>query len=120
VTAFGGLRVLVVEDEATVAMLIEDLLEELGCNIVASVASLPIARDLAIRGEFDVAMLDVNVAGEPVFPVAHTLRERGIPFLFSTGYGATGLPEEFLGCPVLAKPFSQAELKEKLALAVAA
>lgn len=119
-TELSGLRVLVVEDEAIVAMLIEDVLEALGCHIAASVASLATARDMAIRGEFDVAMLDVNVAGEPVFPVAHTLRERGIPFLFSTGYGATGLPEEFHGCPVLAKPFSQAELKEKLALAVAA
>lgn len=115
---FRGLRVLIVEDEATVAMLIEGMLEELGCDIVASVPSLALAREFSVLGDFDLAMLDVNVAGELVFPVAHLLRERRIPFLFSTGYGSMGLPAEFLECPVLAKPFSQAELTEKLALAI--
>lgn len=117
---FDGLRILIVEDEATVAMLIEDMLEELGCNVVASVPSLALARELSVRSDFDLAMLDVNVAGELVFPVAHLLRERRIPFIFSTGYGSMGLPAEFLECPVLAKPFSQAELTKKLALAIKA
>lgn len=115
-SAFPGLRVLVVEDEATVAMLIEDMLEELGCEIAASVASLSKAIDIAPVVDVDLAMLDVNVAGEMVFPVALLLQERQIPVLFSTGYGMAGLPAEFSACPVLAKPFSQSELLAKLAL----
>lgn len=113
-TEFGPLRVLVVEDEAMVAMLIEDMLEELGCNVVASVASLAVACNTAARAELDLAMLDVNVAGELVFPVANVLQERDIPFLLSTGYGTAGLPAEFLGREVLTKPFSQSELREKI------
>lgn len=111
---FSGLRVLVVEDEATIAMLIEDMLEELGHNVMASVASLAVARDMAVHAEFDLAVLDVNVAGELIFPVANVLQERNIPFLFSTGYGAAGLPDEFFGCQVITKPFSQPELREKI------
>jgi CheY-like chemotaxis protein len=118
VTGLNGVRVLVVEDEATVAMLIEDMLEDLGCTVVASIASLAAARDVATGAEIDLAMLDVNVAGELIFPIAHLLRERRIPFLFSTGYGMAGLPAEFLDCPVLAKPFSQSELQEKVVRAL--
>jgi len=118
VTAFSGLRVLVVEDEATVAMLIEDMLEELGCEIAASVASVSRAMDIAPVVDVDLAMLDVNVAGEMVFPVALLLQERQIPVLFSTGYGMAGLPSEFSACQVLAKPFSQSDLVAKLALSL--
>jgi CheY-like chemotaxis protein len=113
-TEFSGLRILVVEDEAMIAMLIEDMLEELGHRVIASVASLAVARDMAARAELDLAVLDVNVAGELIFPVANVLQERDIPFLFSTGYGAAGLSAEFLGCEVLTKPFSQPELREKI------
>lgn len=117
-TDLSKLRVLVVEDEATVAMLIEDMLDDLGCEIVASVASLAKARELAVTAEFDFAMLDVNLAGELVFPVAALLGERKIPFLFSTGYGIVGLPPEFASYCVVAKPFSQAELRAKIVVAL--
>jgi CheY-like chemotaxis protein len=103
-TLFAGIKVLLVEDEGTVAMLIEEMLEDLGCTVVASVP------------EVDLAILDVNLAGERVFPVAEILRGRGVPFLFSTGYGASGLPEEFAQSPVLHKPFSESELQLKIAL----
>lgn len=115
-TNFCGLKVLVVEDEAAVAMLIEDMLEDVGCEIVASIASLGQAMRIAPVVAADLAMLDVNIAGELVFPVAHRLQEREIPILFSTGYGTAALPAKFGACQVLAKPFSQAELLAKIAL----
>lgn len=117
-TDFPGLRVLVVEDEAPVAMMIEDMLEEMGCEILASIASVSEAAAFAAQAEIDFAMLDVNVAGERVFPVAEILRERHVPFLFSTGYGTAGLPEDFSASPVLAKPFSREGLREQVALAL--
>lgn len=113
---FSGVRVLLVEDEGTVAMMIEDMLAELGCELVASVGSLAKALRIASDEQIDVAILDVNVAGEPVFVVAEVLRGRGVPILFSTGYGAVGIGAEFNRYPVLNKPFSQSELQHKLAL----
>lgn len=78
-TPFVGVRVLVVEDEGAVALLIEDMLEEFGCEVVASVARLAAARDVAGSVQVDLAILDVNLAGERVFPVAEILRGRHIP-----------------------------------------
>jgi len=115
-TPFAGIRVLVVEDEGAIALLIEEMLEELGCEVVASVARLAAACDIAGSVRVDLAILDVNLAGERVFPVAEILRGRNIPFLFSTGYGASGLAAEYAGCPVLHKPFSQSELQQKIAV----
>lgn len=118
-SALNGIRVLVVEDEGAVAMLIEEMLNDLGCVVVASVARLAKACDVARSIGVDLAMLDVNLAGQLVFPVAEILRDRNIPFLFSTGYGANGLQGEFALRPVLHKPFSQSELKAKIAVALA-
>ena len=112
----AGARILVVEDEGLVAMMIEDMLAELGCEVVASIAELPRAWEAAAEFEMDLAMLDVNLAGELVFPVAEILRGRDIPFLFSTGYGASGLPSEYADHQVLHKPYSQTELQQKIAL----
>ena len=116
--ALNGIRVLVVEDEGTVAMLIEEMLEDLGCVVVASVARLAKAREVAQSIEVDLAMLDVNLAGQLVFPVAEILRDRNIPILFSTGYGASGLQSDFAERPVLHKPFSQGALEAKIAVAL--
>lgn len=110
----AGTRVLVVEDEGAIALLIEEMLEEFGCEVVASVARLATACEIAGAVQVDLAILDVNLAGERVFPVADILRGRQIPFLFSTGYGASGLPAEYAGCPVLHKPFSESELQQKM------
>ncbi|WP_336355093.1 response regulator [Pseudomonas granadensis] len=111
-----GIKVLLVEDEGAIAMLIEEMLEEWECTVVASVARLAEALQAASVVDVDLAILDVNLAGERVFPAARTLRARNIPFLFSTGYGASGLPEEFADCPVLHKPFSDADLRSRIAL----
>lgn len=110
----SGARVLLVEDEGLVALMIEDMLEELGLKVVASAAHLKKACELATTGSFDLALLDVNLAGEFVFPVARVLRDRRIPFLFSTGYGAPPLEEEFRDTPAIGKPFSIDQLNEKL------
>lgn len=116
---FDGIKVLIVEDEGFVAMLIEEMLEELGCEIAASVAGLEQACAIAASAKIELAVLDVNLAGQQSFPVARILRERGVPFMFSTGYGTAGLPAEFSGSPVLAKPFSAKTLEQTAALALA-
>lgn len=83
-TPFAGVRVLLVEDEGTIALLIEEMLEDFGCAVVASVARFAQALDAAATAQVDLAILDVNLAGERVFPVADILRSRDIPLLFST------------------------------------
>lgn len=113
-------RVLVVEDEATIAMVMEDMLSELGFEVVGPFARLAEARDAAEREALDVAVMDVNVAGEPIYPVAEALARRGIPFVFSTGYAVDGIQEPYRGRPILEKPFSQAELDERIRTAIAA
>lgn len=110
----SGARVFLVEDEGLVALMIEDMLEELGLKVVASAAHLRRACELAATGSFDLALLDINLAGEFVFPVARVLRDRRIPFLFSTGYGTPPLDEEFRHAPAIGKPFTVDQLKEKL------
>jgi CheY-like chemotaxis protein len=113
-----GLRVLVVEDEVAVALMIEGMLEDLGCEIAASVARLAEARDVAAAAQIDLAVLDVNLHGQLVYPVAQILAERGIPFVFSTGYGASGLPSEMATRPVLSKPYFTRELERAILTAL--
>ncbi|MBY5639344.1 response regulator [Rhizobium leguminosarum] len=115
---YSGLKVLVVEDEGFVALMIEGMLEDLGCEIVASAARLAEARGLAATATIDLAILDVNLAGHPSFPVAEILRERGIPFFFSTGYGQSGLSQDFADQPLIGKPFSMKDLQETIARAL--
>lgn len=119
-TVFTDVKVLIVEDEFTVAMMIEDALAELGCRIVSSSSRVPHACEIAETADIDVAVLDVNVAGQPVFPVAEILRRRRVPMLFSTGYGVAALPPAFSSHPVLSKPFSDRELQQSLALCITA
>lgn len=113
-TELTGLRAMVVEDEGPVALLVEDMLMELGCEVVASAAEVERACALARTATIDVALLDLNLAGKSALPVAHVLRERGIPFVFSTGYGVTELAAEFRSQPTLAKPFRIDDLERAL------
>ncbi len=99
-----GLRVLIVEDEAMLASLLEDYLTDLGCEVVGPALHMKDAIALAREAAIDGATLDVNIVGEKVYPVADILTERGIPFVFLTGYGAAGLRESDMGRPVLQKP----------------
>jgi DNA-binding response OmpR family regulator len=109
-----GRRILVIEDEGPVALMIEDMLIELGFEIAASIARIGEAERRAPTIQADLAILDVNLDGHPVFPVARILHERGMPFIFSTGYGGGSLPPEFAHCAVLAKPFALADLQRAL------
>jgi CheY-like chemotaxis protein len=108
------LRILVIEDEMLVAMNIEDMLLELGHEMAGLAGRLEHALVLARDSAFDLAMLDVNLAGEPSFPVAQVLAERGIPFLFATGYGIKGISEPYRDRPVLQKPFRATDLSDIL------
>lgn len=112
-----GLRILVVEDEAAISLLLEDMLLDFGCEVIGPAARLSAALDAVSREQVDLAILDVNVAGEPIYPVAEALAERSIPFVFSTGYGSAGIRDTFRDRPVLQKPFAQHDLKQKLILA---
>jgi CheY-like chemotaxis protein len=108
------LRVLVVEDEGMVAMLVEDMLTDLGHTVGAVASRMRDAIDVAQNGMFDWAILDVNLDGQPSYPVADILKERGVPFAFATGYGAKGLDIRYGDAPVLAKPFLMADLERLL------
>lgn len=117
--ALRGLRVLVVEDESLVAMLLETILEDLGCIPVGPVSTVDEGVEKArSEGSLDLALLDVNVAGREVFPVADALAERGVPVVFSTGYGEAGLPDRWRGVQALQKPFSEGAVREALLKAI--
>jgi two-component SAPR family response regulator len=113
----GPLKVLVVEDESLVAMHIESMLEEIGCKVVASVPRLVKALSLAGSLDIDLAVLDINLAGEVVYPLALRLADRGIPFVFSTGYGTATLPAELRDRPLVKKPITLGGLKKAVAMA---
>ena len=110
-----GRRILVVEDEALVAMLLETMLEDMGFSPVGPVGDIDTALEMLSddRG-LDGALLDVNVAGREVFPVAAALKARGVPFVFSTGYGEGGLPEDWRGHPTIQKPFTEDSVRDAL------
>lgn len=113
--ALAGRKVLVVEDESLVAMLLETILEDFGCTPVGPISTVDEGvRTAEAERELDVALLDVNVAGREVFPVAEALAKRGVPMVFSTGYGEAGLPDEWRGSPVLQKPFTESAVRQAL------
>jgi CheY-like chemotaxis protein len=108
------LRLLVVEDEALIAMMAEDLIETLGHRVVTTAASLAEGHAACANGGFDAAMLDVNLNGDTSMSLATELTSRGCPFVFTTGYGASGIDAEHADKPVLTKPYAMAELEAVL------
>ena len=113
-----GVHVLLVEDESLLAMVVEGMLEDLGCEVTASAGNVEDALARAREDGFDCALLDVNLHGRPVYPVAELLSLRSIPFAFASGYGSSGLPEQFRSRPVVAKPFHLADLSAALVAAL--
>ncbi|GJD66057.1 response regulator [Methylobacterium frigidaeris] len=112
-TLLVGRRVLLVEDESLVAMLAEDMLVDLGCEVVVAMR-LDKALAQARTGSFDLAVLDVNLGDARSYPIADLLFERRTPFLFATGYGRQGLEEAYKAVPVLQKPYQAAPLEHLL------
>jgi CheY-like chemotaxis protein len=114
-----GKTILVVEDESLVAMLLETILEDMGCATLGPISTVDEALTVVGDGRaFDGALLDVNVAGKEVFPVAAALKERGVPFVFSTGYGEGGLPPEWRGQATIQKPFTEEAVQQALITAL--
>jgi len=112
-------RVLVVEDEYLIRMLLEDMLADIGYDLAAGVGTIAEASELAANGEFHAAILDVNLDGKEIYPVADILAGRGVPFVFVTGYGERSLPEPYRDRPALQKPFQAEQLRTALASLVA-
>jgi CheY-like chemotaxis protein len=99
--------VLLVEDEALVAMLMRDILAELGFSVVGPYSRLADAAAAVKTNGFDAAVLDINLDGQSVYAIADVLAERGIPFVFVTGYGAESIDARFATVPVLQKPIER-------------
>ena len=109
---------LVIEDEWLVATLLEDMLSELGHNVVATVATVDDALSAVDGNGFDLALIDLNLNGKSARGVADRLLERGIPFACTTGYGRTDLDERLRGRPILQKPFELKDLEAVIAQAL--
>jgi CheY-like chemotaxis protein len=107
-------RIFVVEDEMMIRMLLEDMLEELGYTVAAQAGRIEEAMAAAKTADFDLAILDVNLNGAPISPVADVLLARGVPFVFATSYGDAGLPELHRDRPTLRKPFQLDGLRQML------
>jgi len=112
--AISGLKILVVEDEVLVALMIEDMLLDLECEIAGSARNVADALSLIDGRPIDGAVLDLSLGGEMVYPVAEALAASRIPFVFLTGYGAAGIEQPFSHVPTIAKPFHLAALEQAL------
>jgi len=113
-TDLAGLRVLVIEDEAMVAMLIQDTLAEIGCEVIGIASRFNDAIEKAKSLAFDVAILDIDLNGRHTLGIAGSLAERDVAFVVATGYGATSLPESLQKVPILQKPFRRRDLERAL------
>ena len=113
-TSLSGMRVLVVEDEGPIAMMIEDMLAEMGCVVAGTAASVRDALAAVAAGGFDFALLDLNLAGVSAEGVAEALVAAGVPFAFVSGYGQAGISPHLRGWPVIQKPFFKAEVEKIL------
>jgi CheY-like chemotaxis protein len=112
----SGRRVLVIEDEMIVAMLLEDMLADLGCTVLGPAARVDQALTIiAAARSLDAAVLDVNLNGQKSYPVADALVARGVPFLFTTGYRRDSVMNGYRSFPQLEKPFKLSELADALA-----
>jgi CheY-like chemotaxis protein len=107
-------KVLVVEDEMMIAMLIEDMLDEFGCKLVGPATNVPRALELIGKESIAVAVLDLNLDGKDTYAIADALQRKNVPFIFATGYGSTGLRQEYGNRPVLQKPFQARDLETAL------
>ena len=116
---FPGRRILIVEDNGLIALEIETMVRDSGAEVAGPVGSVREALSLVGNGKLDCAILDVNLGGEDVFPVADALSQAGIPFLFLTGHSDSKVPPRYHGCAILQKPFLPSRLLKALSSMVA-
>src|ERR1700704_3164311 len=109
-----GCSVFLVEDEVMIRMMVADMLEELGYSVAAEAGEISEALRLVQSTDFDLAILDVNVNGKVITPVAELIKAKGLPFIFATGYGSSGLPVEYRDRPALQKPFQIETLRRMI------
>jgi len=110
----NSLRILVVEDEMMIAMMLEDMLADLGHKVAGIAMRLPQAMNLAKDVEADIAILDINLDGRKSFPAAEVLRQRGVKLIFASGYGSAGLEAPFLEEVIVKKPFEANDIRAAL------
>ena len=110
----GQASIFLVEDEVLIRMMLADMVEELGHRVVAEAGNIQDAQVLAETIFFDIAILDINIAGSSIAPVATIIARRGLPFFFVSGYGLAGRPEAFIERPTLQKPVSISILGETI------
>jgi CheY-like chemotaxis protein len=110
----SGLKVMLVEDEFIISMLTEDMLIELGYEVVSIVATLEEGLAMAEQQDFDLAILDINLNGKPSYPIADILQARSVPFVFASGYTGLGIDPKYAAVPQLQKPFSMDALARAL------
>lgn len=117
VTKLQGLKVFVVEDESLVAMQLEDMLLDLGCDLVGLAMRVGRALEMVEAAQrIDIAVLDVNIGGHKIYPVAALLREKKVPIVFATGYGRAGVDPEWQSYEILQKPYTANEVAEKIVI----
>jgi CheY-like chemotaxis protein len=110
----SSMRILVVEDSPVVAEVLKEMLLDFGCEVVGPVGNMAVALELAQSERLDAAVIDLNIRGGKVYPVARLLGERGIPFLLASGYADWTMPPEWEGRPRLPKPFTAEALSGAL------
>ena len=110
----AGRRVLIVEDSPLIAAVLEDMLKDLGCAVAGPTGNMAFAVDLAKAEDLDAAIIDLNIRGGKVYPVAEVLRDRNVPFLLASGYADWTLRDDFKDRPRLTKPYSAETVEQKL------
>ena len=113
-----GCRVLIIEDDVRISMLMQESLMEMGCEVAGTAMLFDDAFDMAASKPFDVALLDISLNGELSYPVAEAMLERNQKFVFVTGHVMETLPSPFQGTPVLHKPFGLRDLQKVLHMAL--
>lgn len=109
-----GRRILIVEDSPVVAPFTADVLDELGCEVVGPAPNMAAARECIENEAFDAALMDIHIRGERIFQLCNLLVERGVPFVFTSGYADWNIPEEWEDRPRLQKPYTLEQVEEAL------